>query len=96
MFYQVNSSTQFVTNLLIQNIGWGSTPNMRYWSMYFMNGYKFHTVEWSNSRSTEIFGVCVPGTWIGSLKISYYEKIMDIIELKYASLPIKRVILFKC
>ena len=64
--------------------------------MYFVNGYKFHTVEWSNSRSTKNFGVCVPGTGVGSSKINYYGKIIDIIELKYTGLPIKRVVLFKC
>lgn len=45
---------------LIQNIGWGPTPHVRLWPMYFVNGYKFHTVEWSNSRSTENYGVCMP------------------------------------
>ena len=64
--------------------------------MYFVNGYKFHTVEWSNSRSTENFGVCVPGAGVGSSEINYYGKIIDIIELEYAGLPIKMVVLFKC
>ena len=96
MFYSVNSSIQVVTDPLIQNIGWGPTPNVRYWLMYFLNGYKFHTIEWSNSRFTENFGVCVLGTGVGSLETYYYGKIIDINELKYVVLPLKRVVLFKC
>jgi len=64
--------------------------------MYFVNGYKFHTVEWSNSRSTENFGVCVPEIGVGSSKTYYYGKIINIIELEYAGLSIKMVVLFKC
>ena len=63
--------------------------NFRDQPMYFVNGYKFHTVEWSNSRSTKNFGVCVPRTGVGSSEIYYYRKIIDIIELEYADLPTK-------
>jgi len=38
----------------------------------------------------------VPEIGVGSLETYYYEKIINIIELEYASLPIKRVVLFKC
>ena len=64
--------------------------------MYFVNGYEFHTVEWSNSRSIKNFGVCVLGIGVGLSEIYYYGKIIDMIELEYASLPIKMVVLFKC
>ena len=37
----------------------------------------------------------MPGIKVGSSEMYYYEKIINIIELEYASLPIKRAVLFK-
>ena len=38
----------------------------------------------------------MPGIGVGYSEINYYEKIINIIELEYAGLPIKMVVLFKC
>ena len=64
--------------------------------MYFVNGYKFHTESLGSMRSTSNSGVCIEGTNFSETESDYYGKLIEILQLEYPRLPIKRTILFKC
>nr|GMD40855.1 uncharacterized protein LOC111894883 [Ipomoea batatas] len=59
--------------------------------VYFVNGYRFHTESHGANKSTMNSGVCVSSTCD-----DYYGKLMEILEIEYTALPIKRTVLFKC
>ena len=64
--------------------------------MYFVNGYKFHTESHGSMRSTSNSGVCIKGTNYSETEGDYYGRLIEILQLEYPRLPIKRTILFKC
>jgi hypothetical protein len=59
--------------------------------IYFVNGYRFHIESHGMNRSTMNFGVCITSTYG-----DYYGKLLEILEVEYPALPIKRTVLFKC
>ena len=64
--------------------------------MYFVNGYKFYTESQGSMRSTSNSGVCIKGTNFSETESDYYGRLIEILQLEYPRLPIKRTILFKC
>ena len=60
-------------------------------NVYFVNGYKFHTVSYGENKLTMNSGVC-----ISSDSCDYYGKLLEILEVKYPGLPIKSAVLFSC
>ena len=66
------------------------------WPMHFVNDYKFHIKDWTKGKSTSNYGVCVQGFDCGQLENNFYGILHDVVELKYAGWPIKRLVLFKC
>nr|GMD93379.1 transposon, En/Spm-like, Transposase-associated domain protein [Ipomoea batatas] len=61
------------------------------YTVYFVNGYRFHTESHGENRSTMNSGICISST-CGD----YYGKLIEILEIEYTALPIKRTVLFKC
>ena len=47
-------------------------------------------------RSTSYSGVCIKGTNFNEVESDYYGRLIEILQLEYQRLPIKRIILFKC
>ena len=47
-------------------------------------------------RSTSNSGVCIKGTNYSETESDYYGRLIEILQLEYPRLPIKRTILFKC
>ncbi|KAG8369728.1 hypothetical protein BUALT_Bualt14G0044000 [Buddleja alternifolia] len=62
---------------------------------YFVNGFKFHTKEYGNSKSTMNSGVWVWGTSNENDMTDYYGMLEEIIELEYFGNE-NKVVLFKC
>ncbi|RDY13672.1 hypothetical protein CR513_01372, partial [Mucuna pruriens] len=63
--------------------------------MYIINGYKFHTINWSEGMNSINHGVYVRGT-NGQLESDFYGNVTDIIQLEYTGFPIMKLVLFKC
>ncbi|XP_060182237.1 uncharacterized protein LOC132611895 [Lycium barbarum] len=61
-------------------------------SVYFINGYKFHTDSHGSARSTMNSGVCISVPNFGD----YYGRIKEIIQVEYHEDPLKKTVLFKC
>ena len=47
-------------------------------------------------RSTSNSGVCIKGTNYNETESDYYGRLIEILQLEYLRLPIKRTILLKC
>jgi len=66
------------------------------WHTYFVNGYKFHTNEWSKGKKTNNCGVYVKGITEGGYD-DFYGIIHKIFELEYNScFSPKKVVIFYC
>ena len=63
--------------------------------MYYVNGYKFHTIEWGREKKIDNIRVYVRGD-TGDGESDWHGVINEIIELEYPSEPLKRVVLFAC
>ncbi|WMV09053.1 hypothetical protein MTR67_002438 [Solanum verrucosum] len=62
-------------------------------SKYFINGYTFHTEEWSKGKKTNNSGVWVKGEG----DIDYYGVLQEIIEFEYVvGWPKKKLVIFRC
>ncbi|KAK9094890.1 hypothetical protein Scep_026359 [Stephania cephalantha] len=61
---------------------------------YFVNGYKFHTVTYDASMSTQNSSVCVKGSNYTESECDYYGKLQEVIQIEYHGQ--KRAMLFKC
>lgn len=64
--------------------------------MYFVNGYKFHSITYASNKSSSNSGVCVKGTNYADSASDYYGRLLEVIVIEYPRLPIKRTTLFKC
>ncbi|WMV45175.1 hypothetical protein MTR67_038560 [Solanum verrucosum] len=77
----------------LRDISWGPDHRVRIMSKYFINGYKFHTEEWSKGKKTNNSGVWVKGEG----DINYYGVLQEIIELEYiVGWPKKKLVIFRC
>ncbi|KAL0340049.1 UNVERIFIED_CONTAM: hypothetical protein Sradi_4521700 [Sesamum radiatum] len=53
---------------------------------YFVNGFKFHIVEYGQSKTTTNYGVCVLGSTYSECEVDYYGLLEDVVELEYYGL----------
>ncbi|KAK4421458.1 hypothetical protein Salat_2096400 [Sesamum alatum] len=73
----------------------GPSRRVSYYKGYFVNGFKFHTVEYGHSKATTNYGVCVLGSTYSECEVDYYGLLEEIVELEYYGLG-RGVALFKC
>ena len=57
-----------------------------------MNGFKFHTEEWSIGKNTINCGLCVKD----DDEKYYYGIVREIMQVEYSREPTKQLVLFKC
>lgn len=62
----------------------------------FVNGYKFHTTAYGSHKATVNSGVCVKGAQYGADESDYYGRLLEVVEVEYPGLPIKKMLIFKC
>ncbi|XP_033509958.1 uncharacterized protein [Nicotiana tomentosiformis] len=74
-----------IENEFLRSLAHGPLISAKYHSMYFVNGYKFHTDCHGSARSTMNSGVCITDLNVGD----YYGKIQDIIQVEYREEPLK-------
>ncbi|RDX80356.1 hypothetical protein CR513_39118, partial [Mucuna pruriens] len=73
----------------------GPKRKVESWPMYIINGYKFHTIVWSEGMNSINHSVYVRGT-NSQLEYDFYGNLSNIIQLEYTSFPIMKLVLFKC
>lgn len=80
---------------LIRTLAWGPCREVKSFRTYFVNDYKFHTVDWSRGLESYNSGVCVRGE-NGGLENDFYGILQDVIELSWTCDTRKKLVLFKC
>ncbi|KAG8386777.1 hypothetical protein BUALT_Bualt03G0184200 [Buddleja alternifolia] len=92
--YVQNPSNQ-ITDKDIKQFSRGFSSIVKCWNGYFVNGYRFHTLEYGETRSTMNSGVCINGSYYDDSSIDYYGELLEILELSFFCSG-NTVILFKC
>jgi len=67
---------------------------VKYYNMYFINGYVFHIKDYGQNRKICNNKVCVNESTFNEFEVDYYGKLEEVIELQYYSKH-NRVFLFK-
>lgn len=81
----------------IKDIAAGPLRNIKVYSAYYVNGYKFQVAQCNSTTVTNNSGVWVKGCSSNTeVEFDYYGTLDEIIEVEYPALPIKRTVLFKC
>ena len=93
---QARNPSNNVTNIFVKALAEGPNRTTQSYPMYFVNGYKFHTIGHGTSRATMNSGVCIKGTNYSENASDYYGQLIEILELEYPGYPFKRTVLFKC
>lgn len=70
---------------LFTDLALGPVHKFKRMSKYFINGYKFHTEEWSMGKKTYNCGVSVNAG--SDEQFDYYGVIQEILEVEYQSWP---------
>lgn len=81
-------------NTNIKALAWGPITKATSWHMYFVNGYRFHTKDWSDGKKTINCGVHVKGVTEGG-EDDFYGIIQRIFELEYHGLS-NKIAIFYC
>ncbi|KAM3287848.1 hypothetical protein P3S67_021278 [Capsicum chacoense] len=77
----------------LHDIAWGPDAKVRNFSKYSVNGYRFHTEEFSKGNKTNNSGVWVKGDG----GVDYCSMLHEILELDYhVGWPKKKLVLFRC
>ncbi|XP_017985271.1 PREDICTED: uncharacterized protein LOC108663892 [Theobroma cacao] len=79
----------------ILEISHGPGCMIRCYKGYFVNGFKFHTLDYGQNRKTMNNGVCIKRSFYNDYECDFYGILVDIIELEYFEI-INKVELFKC
>lgn len=85
-------------NPFILSLAKGPSALIKTYPGYYINGYKFHTLEHGSQRSTMNSGVCIKGETYGTdtQELDFYGRLLEVCELEYPGLPTKTTTLFRC
>ncbi|XP_017983063.1 PREDICTED: uncharacterized protein LOC18589224 [Theobroma cacao] len=76
-------------------ISYGPGHMIRCYKGYFVNGFKFHTLDYGQNCKTMNSEVCIKWSFYNDHEHDFYGILVDIIELEYFCIR-NRVMLFKC
>ena len=93
---QTNDPSNGDSNTFIHNLSKGPFRYVTTYPVYFVNGYKFHTIGHGSSKETMNSGVCIKGSNYSAYESGYYGQLSEVVELEYLGLENNRIVLFKC
>ncbi|XP_057415192.1 uncharacterized protein LOC130710056 [Lotus japonicus] len=82
LILMVHDINNMVDDQLLLHLAWGPKRKVETWPIYFVNGFKFHTKEWSVNKKTINSGVCVQGD-DEEHEHYYYGTLKEIMQLQY-------------
>ncbi|GKD97522.1 hypothetical protein Tco_1381419, partial [Tanacetum coccineum] len=85
-----------VDSQIIKDVALGPLRSVATYPVYFVNGYKFHTSEHGLGKSTYNNGFFLTRSNYSDESNDYYDILVEIVQLEYPTLSIKRVVLFRC
>ena len=74
----------------------GPIKHARSYNVCYTNGYRFHKVLHATNKYADNSGVCVKAADNSLDEDDFYGQLLEIVEVEYPGIPIKRVTLFKC
>lgn len=84
-----------ITDKRVQDISYGPRTTARVYPGFIVNGYRFHTKDYGQNKSTMNSGICVKGsTYIGN-ELDYYGILEEVLELQYLGHD-NHIVIFKC
>lgn len=93
--HQQVTSTPHAVDESIRCIAQGPSRWVKIYNGYFVNGFKFHTTQYGQHKSTMNSGVCILGSSWGENEVDYYGLLAEVLELEYFGMG-NKVVLFKC
>jgi len=81
---------------ILRQMAEGTLKHAQRYNVCYTNGYRFHTVLHATNKSAANSGVCVKAADNSPDEDNFYGQLLEIIEVEYPGMPIKRVTLFKC
>ncbi|KAH6777727.1 hypothetical protein C2S51_009039 [Perilla frutescens var. frutescens] len=88
--------TNNIINKFIRNLAKGSLRQVNVYHGYYVNGYKFHTLQSGSHKATMNSGVCIKGINYSTEENDFYGRLLEVVELEYPGLPISKTVLFNC
>ncbi|XP_057548135.1 uncharacterized protein LOC130826571 [Amaranthus tricolor] len=85
-----------VNSDILKQIAEGPLKYARSYNVCYTNGYRFHTVRHASNKLADNSGVCVKAGDNSRDEEDFYGQLLEIVEVEYPRIPIKRVTLFKC
>ncbi|MQL98432.1 hypothetical protein Taro_031143 [Colocasia esculenta] len=85
----------FINDQRIREISYGPSKVAHTYLSFIVNGYRFHTRQYEQNKSTMNNGVCVKGSTYNENKCDCYGIIEEILELQYLG-DGNHIFLFKC
>ncbi|XP_057540776.1 uncharacterized protein LOC130818631 [Amaranthus tricolor] len=85
-----------VNSDILKQIAEGPLKHAQSYNVCYTNGYRFHTVRHASNNSADNSGVCVKAGDNSRDEEDFYGQLLEIVEVEYPGIPIKRVTLFKC
>ncbi|MQM11478.1 hypothetical protein Taro_044385 [Colocasia esculenta] len=79
--YQVEQG--FITDSRVQEISYGPSKIVRVYPGYIVDGYRFHTRDYGQNKSTMNNNVCVKGSAYNENEVDYYGILEEVIELQF-------------
>ncbi|KAG8389720.1 hypothetical protein BUALT_Bualt01G0008100 [Buddleja alternifolia] len=96
-FYNcVESPANQITNNDIKRLSRGFNSIVKHWNGHIVNGYRFHTIEYREEKSTINSGVCISGSYYNDSTIEYYGELLEILELSFLGPDDNTIGMFKC
>ncbi|CAH9111690.1 unnamed protein product [Cuscuta epithymum] len=80
----------------LESLAWGPETLVKCWSVYFVNGYKYHTRAYGNNKPTMNSGVCVPTCSFDNSETDFFGYVDEILEMKFAGEKELSIVLFRC
>ncbi|CAH9140854.1 unnamed protein product [Cuscuta epithymum] len=81
---------------LLESLAWGPETLVRCWSIYFINGYKYHTRAYGDNKLTMNSGVSVSTCSYDNSETSFFGYVDEILEMEFPSHNKLSCVLFKC
>ncbi|KAK8921612.1 hypothetical protein KSP39_PZI020469 [Platanthera zijinensis] len=88
--------SKYVEDSDIKQFAYGFSSIVKRWNGYFVNGYRFHTLEYGEGKSTMNSGVCVNGSYYNDSNEDYYGELLEILELSFLGPTTNTIVMFKC
>ena len=84
-----------ITDERVRQVAYGPSKIAQNYPGFIVNGYRFHTKDYGQNKSTMNSGVCVKGSTYNESEYDYYGIVEEILQLQYLGQD-NHIFLFKC